>query len=514
MTAADAGSPPRVLFVTDNGHGVGHITRMLAVARRAADRVEPVFLTMSAAYPVLEERGVPVEYAPSFASLGVDRHSWQGFFADVLVRTVARVRPSAVVLDNIGPPHVLADIRPQLEGVQLIWCRRGLWSAGRNRGALDVADVFDAIVEPGDLAAGVDVGATTERRDGVAMTEPVLCVDPTEQLDRVTAAQRLGLDPDRPAVLLGLSHSDPMRLAQMIEQAAAVLRERTGVGELQVFAPLHVLHGAQLGTPAGAVVRPVYPVAEHLAAFDAVISTAGYNTFHETVASGLPAVFVARDTSSVDDQARRARFAQLVGRAESVESVEELAAAPATGRLLSAGARRMAARTTLALGPMRGARQLADIVVDRARQGRRHSGTVGGDQAMEVRAAGFTSAGRRADAEGARVVVVDATAHQGADLDRVAAALKDVAEPGLVPVLMTTAAATPIGVRRAGVIMDVAMSQAAWQRLSDEPFPTYLRARIEEAAVRYGADAIAAVAPGDDVVARVVAAGRTGQEQR
>ena len=52
----------RILFTTSNGTGLGHLTRSMAIARRLPDGVEPLFLTLSAAAPVVEEMGFPVEY--------------------------------------------------------------------------------------------------------------------------------------------------------------------------------------------------------------------------------------------------------------------------------------------------------------------------------------------------------------------------------------------------------------------------------------------------------------------
>src|SRR5690606_14474156 len=43
----------RVLFVSSNGVGVGHLTRLLAIARRMPAGIAPVFATMSQAMKVI-----------------------------------------------------------------------------------------------------------------------------------------------------------------------------------------------------------------------------------------------------------------------------------------------------------------------------------------------------------------------------------------------------------------------------------------------------------------------------
>ena len=72
MTAADGprGERERILFVSSNGTGLGHLTRSMAIARRLGGRCEPLFFTLSGAAPVVREQGFPVEYAASYATPG------------------------------------------------------------------------------------------------------------------------------------------------------------------------------------------------------------------------------------------------------------------------------------------------------------------------------------------------------------------------------------------------------------------------------------------------------------
>ena len=56
--------PPRVVLVSSNGTGMGHLTRLLAYARHL-DGVDVRFLSLSLAAPVVRDMGYPVEYIPS-----------------------------------------------------------------------------------------------------------------------------------------------------------------------------------------------------------------------------------------------------------------------------------------------------------------------------------------------------------------------------------------------------------------------------------------------------------------
>ena len=66
--APGAAARRRILFTTSNGTGLGHLTRSMAIARRLGAEIEPLFLTLSAAAPVVREMGYPVEYVPSYAT--------------------------------------------------------------------------------------------------------------------------------------------------------------------------------------------------------------------------------------------------------------------------------------------------------------------------------------------------------------------------------------------------------------------------------------------------------------
>ena len=355
-------TPPNVLFITDNGHGLGHLTRMMAVAKRAAARFRPVFLTMSEGFPVVRQMGWPAEYLPSYKKLGMTKAQWEPMFASRLVALLEHIRPRAVVIDHIFPSHALSSIRADSQGIDFIWSRRGMWREGRNSEAMQCADSFDVIVEPRDVAGPVDVGLTSEHFRDVTFVAPVVLVDPREQMDRDRARQSLGIPLKDRAVLINLSDSDVVKLSALIGQVRDLVESLVDGEQVHLFSPLHVLHRGAISVVEGVIMRPVYPVAMYLKAFDGVVSTAGYNSFHETVNSGLPAVFIARDADAVDDQERRARFAELAGVGHFAPSVDDPSFRNALQRTLSHDAPDIAARVSRELGEFEGGAQFADVI--------------------------------------------------------------------------------------------------------------------------------------------------------
>ncbi|MDQ2676959.1 MAG: hypothetical protein M3Y34_09135, partial [Actinomycetota bacterium] len=58
----------RILFLSSNGTGLGHLTRSMAIARRLDKSLEPSFFTLSGAAPVVADQGFEVEFAASYAT--------------------------------------------------------------------------------------------------------------------------------------------------------------------------------------------------------------------------------------------------------------------------------------------------------------------------------------------------------------------------------------------------------------------------------------------------------------
>ena len=352
---------PVVLFYTDNGVGLGHLTRQAAVASRAKGRFVPLFVTMSVGFTLLRNLGIASEYFPSYGQLGITKREWEPLVAARLAEAIELFGVEAVVIDHVSPPHIFRKLRSQTPNVKFVWSRRGLWQSGKNAGALKQSRSFDLVVEPGDLASPIDQGPTTQFRASSTHTEPIVLIDREEFLPRDEARERLSLPLHGPTLLVSLGDSDPDEWNRMITHTRSVVSQVAGETTHR-FAPLHPLHTEEGPALEGVHRLPVYPVARFLNAFDGAISTAGYNSFHEIVGSGLPAVFVPHRGASIDDQARRAEFASLSGRAQWAPTVFGEEFTDAVRQMLRPTEPALAASTTELLGSMRGAQEFADIL--------------------------------------------------------------------------------------------------------------------------------------------------------
>ena len=338
--AQGAGDGGRVLFVSSNGTGLGHLTRSMAIARRL-EGLDPLFLTLSAAAPVVREQGFPVEYVASYSTPGAGSDwRWSRRLRGRLRQAFAEARPRVVVFDGAHPYQALIDALPTARGARRVWCRRPLWKPGSNPGALGREGFFDAVLEPGEIAAVEDRGPTVARRDRAHTVDPIVFCDDADLLPRAEAAHELGLDPEATCVLVNLGQGG--EVGELARRCVAHLVGRDGI---QV-AVLSSAIAAGLEVPEGVVQLPAtYPISRHFAAVDAAVAAAGYNAYHELIRFGVPAVYIPMRRQT-DDQAARARFAEEQGLGLAADpSDPALRVEGQLDRLLDAGDRqRMAAR--------------------------------------------------------------------------------------------------------------------------------------------------------------------------
>ena len=185
--------PLRVLLMSSNGIGVGHLTRMLAIARRCPAPLEPVFLTLSQAVRVVREQGFLAEYLPFHTYLRCDIGRWNDFLREELNELISFYDPRVVVFDGHVPYGGLLGALDDNPQVSSIWCRRGMWGAGKGAETIQREGRFDAVIEPGDLAQAFDRGLTTQHRERTRPVGPIRLLDAGDMLGRDEARRALDL---------------------------------------------------------------------------------------------------------------------------------------------------------------------------------------------------------------------------------------------------------------------------------------------------------------------------------
>jgi UDP-N-acetylglucosamine:LPS N-acetylglucosamine transferase len=297
---------PRALFVPSNGIGVGHATRLLAIARRLEADLEPVFATLGQASSIIESLGFAAEYIPSHSDIGAGIAAWDPWFSVQLRDMIDRHDACVIVFDGHHPTDGLVEAALADGRRRLVWVRRGMCPP-KPSAHLGNARFFDCIIEPGELAADRDRGPTSLLRHEVHAVPPIRLLDRHELLSREAARAELGLDPDQPAVLVQLGSGGSRDVVELTDRLLADLRRFEG---LQIV--IAEWSNGAISLPRWTGTRRLrgFPISRLFNGFDFSVSAAGYNTYHEVMAFGLPTIFVANRHPSMDDQGARAAFAQ------------------------------------------------------------------------------------------------------------------------------------------------------------------------------------------------------------
>ena len=351
----------RVLFLTSNGAGLGHVTRCMAIARRMPNGVKPIFFTLSKALPPVRQQGFYVEHFPSLKASGLDSGQWHARFAAQLSAVVEEYRPAVIAFDGTSPYRGLRSLIKQQPGPAFVWIRRPMWQPDVEPHALTFSGLFDRIIEPGEFASPADEGPTVSRREEAICVDPITFCDESELLPRPEAEAQLGLEPGRVHALIQLGEVKAFERDFLMQASVTqILRD----SETQIAILESAISERFVVPPTVRKIAATYPIARLYSAFDFVISAAGYNSYHELVGFQIPTAFypVRKVT---DNQAARARYAEDVG--VGVETGLEPAAA--IERLLSEAHRgRMKAKALelkFANGAVRAADEIARLARDR-----------------------------------------------------------------------------------------------------------------------------------------------------
>ena len=296
----------RVAFFTSNGIGMGHVTRLMACARRLPDDLEPVFITLSLALAAVQRQGYLCEYIPRTSEWKAPR--WNPFLESRLIELVNQYEPRALVFDGAFPYLGLVRAKDRLQ-LPLIWMRRAMWKEGVNQLGMDRGRIFDLVIEPGERAEGNDRGLTVSQGDHAVRVAPITLLDSADQLSREEARAELRLDPERTSVLLMLGS---YRTDETDSFSSLALERLLAWADVEIVLPGSMLPETRKALPDNVKDVSIYPLSRHFRAFDFALSGAGYNAFHELLGAGVPTIFVPQ-TTKTDDQAARARYAAEAG---------------------------------------------------------------------------------------------------------------------------------------------------------------------------------------------------------
>jgi len=298
---------PTIILATSNGIGMGHLTRASAIASELKSFANPIIISMaSGVAEVPKIAGVRFEYVPGRDRRWMGRFEWDKYLRDRIAALIDETGARIVSFDGVVPyPGIIGvkNIRPD---ISLVWVRRGFWQKTPQRYLLNLqSKMMDLIITPGDYSQSYDKGPTTNRNDST-LVKPISIYNPILSMGKPEARKTLGLDIDRPVVLVQLGIGEADANAKL----TAALTGLLSWPNLQVVLTKDPVdsQGKNLA-PAGLDIKVIqyFPLANVLNAFDAAICAAGYNSVHEELAAKIPTLFIP-NIRGTDNQAARAAW--------------------------------------------------------------------------------------------------------------------------------------------------------------------------------------------------------------
>jgi predicted glycosyltransferase len=305
----------RILFYAVNGLGLGHVTRLLAIAgeiRRLRPDAEILFLTSSEADSVIYEEGFPAVKVPS---KNIARES--GLKARIHVRILQETAWS--IFSSFNPHVTVVDTFPlgfayELDPV-LKWRTSKFVFIYRQRKEEKTSQKsFQATLSKYDLVIvpheKQEFGIMLPRGVNAIFAGKIIIRSKKDLLPAQQVKAQHNLPTDKKCALITLGGGGQEGLEGVIDGVLGIFKD--------YYPEIHPVaaHGrllrslnAQNGCT---VIKQYFPLCELYNAFDYVIAGCGYNTVNELLYFNKPALFLPFERQ-VDDQERRAQILHDAG---------------------------------------------------------------------------------------------------------------------------------------------------------------------------------------------------------
>ncbi|MCB2095324.1 MAG: hypothetical protein KDE11_13030 [Rhodobacteraceae bacterium] len=326
LTPPDGPGPAKrkakTLFVPTNGNGLGHAQRCTLIAAAMENPSDCAFAAFKSCVSLVASKG--------FAALPLvqrsDEHP-EEFANDLLnyLRLQRSLRRGDRLVFDGG--YVFDSIYRTImeKGLEAYWIRRGLWQAGQmSPVSLDRQKAFRRVIVPdeafGELNAAPGWESNVFHVGPIVQQLPVKSRGPARLKDRLRRHLNVEFDELVVTMLGGGVAAD--RSAQL-QTLCNLFERRASCLHLILVWPGSKVHPGVYAWKNSRAVQTKNALALCQAA-DLVISAAGYNSFHEILFHGIPAIFVPQMAAYMDDQERRALAASERGLSGTILASEML----------------------------------------------------------------------------------------------------------------------------------------------------------------------------------------------
>lgn len=306
-----------ILFFSVNGVGLGHLTRLLAIARRMKGlqaNVEIIFFSLSSAIPLISREGFLGYHLPSIRSFSKSEREWNQLLTSHLDQVISLHRPEILVFDGVFLYKGLQDSIQNQTGMKRIWIYRELRK--NNKTQFMNTQHFDQVIIPTEAGNSFQVNHPAN----VCYCAPIIYLDKSELLPKEDIRKQWRIPDHCKLVYVQLGSGQLNDVQSPLSMLQSILRQRQ---DLFMVVGEHILgEGITVKDDRMMVLRD-YPNSKYFQAFDLAISASGYNTYHELMYFQVPTIFIPNEKSTTDDQLSRANNAQKYGAALVLQNPTE-----------------------------------------------------------------------------------------------------------------------------------------------------------------------------------------------
>ncbi|MBF0705628.1 hypothetical protein IQ283_03335 [Alkalihalobacillus hwajinpoensis] len=350
-----------ILFVPTNGAGLGHLTRLLAIARRVK-RIEPskkiIFHTTSSAMHLILQEGFLGYHLPSkmLFPKEMSAKQWNAMLRDHLETVISIHQPETIVFDGAFPYAGLVASMRKKDGLRKIWVKRGQHKEGKAELVESKEAEFDEVYVPGEAG-----GENSMRKEGMkTYCEPVLYLDREELKDRESVRRQWNIPEGMKMVYVQLGAGKINDIHSTISILLNELLKRDDV--FVVIGESIIGNRMDLKMDRVLTLRD-YPNSIYFNAFDLIVTATGYNTFHEVMYFGVPSILIPNENTKTDDQVARAMIAGDAGAAIVLRDPGATDFEKAIREALDEENNRNMRKSALSLMKENGAQQMAEMIV-------------------------------------------------------------------------------------------------------------------------------------------------------
>ncbi|MCA0172794.1 glycosyltransferase [Bacillus sp. RAR_GA_16] len=350
-----------ILFVPTNGAGLGHLTRLLAIARRVK-RIDPskkiIFHTTSSAMHLILQEGFLGYHLPSkmLFPKEMSAKQWNAMLRDHLETVIGIHQPETIVFDGAFPYAGLVASMRKKDGLRKIWVKRGQHKEGKAELVESKEAEFDEVYVPGEAG-----GENSMRKEGIkTFCEPVLYLDREELKDRESVRRQWNIPEGMKMVYVQLGAGKINDIHSTISILLNELLKRDDV--FVVIGESIIGNRMDLKMERVLTLRD-YPNSIYFNAFDLIVTATGYNTFHEVMYFGVPSILIPNENTKTDDQVARAMIAGNAGAAIVLRDPGAADFEKAIQEALDEENNQTMRKSALSLVKENGAQQMAEMIV-------------------------------------------------------------------------------------------------------------------------------------------------------